>query len=84
MTELSIDVRYKAGHSRKEPWEHTAFFCLSCGKPSVWCKRDGGDYYAGESYLCDECGAGWSLPNEPDSNVDYLKTQRLEALRLHR
>jgi predicted RNA-binding Zn-ribbon protein involved in translation (DUF1610 family) len=81
MADMIIKVHYKAGHFYKEPWEKTTFFCLACGTQSVWAKRDGGDYYAGENYICSACGADWDLPKEPDDKVDYLKEQRLNGLR---
>jgi len=81
MTEIEFPVKYRAGHSYTEPWAKTKFFCLHCGKPEVWVKQDGGDYYAGESYLCSSCGSGWSLPNEPDIDKSPEQDQRLTYLR---
>jgi hypothetical protein len=78
-----FDVTYGT-HSYEEPWELTALFCLSCGHSAIWCKRDGGDYYQGETYLCIDCEASWALPSEPDRNVDEIKTQRLTALRFNK
>lgn len=83
METVNFEVRYEAGHSYKEPWVRTKWFCLACGKPSVWCRNDGGDYYAGELYMCSACGADFHLPGEPNTNHerDWQARQRLEHLR---
>jgi predicted RNA-binding Zn-ribbon protein involved in translation (DUF1610 family) len=81
MDGIDITVTYSAGHSYREPWEKTEFFCLHCGKKEVWARRDGGDYYQGESYLCSDCGSGWNLPGEPDIDGSAENKQRLACLR---
>lgn len=81
MSETSFLVTYPAGHSYKEPWVKTAFFCLACGKASVWRCNDGGDYYQGENYLCTGCGSDWNLPGEPRVDASSINEQRLKHLR---
>lgn len=65
MSVIRIAVKDRHGRAIQEPWEETKFFCLTCGSRAVWCCEDGGDYYAGETYMCSSCGNHWSLPNTP-------------------
>jgi len=81
MTELRISVTYCTGHSFSEPWESTDYFCPICGQRKVWARRDGGDYYVGEKYLCSVCGDSWDWPNEPHEDRSPEEQQRLERLR---
>lgn len=71
-------------HHYMEPWEKSPFYCPACSHATVWRRTDGGDYYAGELFLCtrQECGARFYLPNgaEPGPRNEQ-DLQRLSALR---
>lgn len=78
---MEIAVKFRLGHTINETWVKTKFYCLACGQQTVWCRRDGGDYYQGENYLCSACSVDWNLPNEPSVDDDPENKQRLEKLR---
>lgn len=62
---LNVTIKYKAGHSYTHPYDKTDLYCLHCGKQGLWCCRDGGDYYVGETYYCMACEHSVNLPGEP-------------------
>ena len=83
VTEVPVNVHYRAGHSYSEVWEPLEIYCPECGKQRVWREMGEGDYYVGPSYLCAGCGAGgqilfaqvmWLGDNDYDE-------QRLTAIR---
>jgi predicted RNA-binding Zn-ribbon protein involved in translation (DUF1610 family) len=57
-TTIRFDVVYfcngTESHRYSEEWTKTPFFCMSCGKKSVW--KGDEDYETGASYICGLCG----------------------------
>ena len=78
---IPITVKYEAGHSYREVWEKTEYFCPECGKRNVWHDTSGGDYYVGEEHLCVECESSFHLPIMAFQSKNKQDKQRLEAIR---
>lgn len=77
----TFDVHYEGGgHSYKETWKKTEYFCPCCGTKAVWQRPDGGDYYQGETFLCVDCETQWNWPNEPSDANDFQYIQRLKEI----
>ena len=66
---------YGTSHYYTHGWEHTDFYCPSCGKQEVWVEDGPGDYYAGPDYLCRVCGGGMGCPNHGDRIVTETMRQ---------
>lgn len=81
-----FDVSYysnKPGlsHQIHEVWEYEYLFCPKCGQKQVW-RHDccGGDYYAGEQYICTACSSYFYIPSGVQNITDEYDKQRLKAL----
>lgn len=79
VTTRIITISYKAGHSHKEKWDRTKYFCMECGEQAVWAAQDG-DYYQGERHMCALCGFSWNMPDSPSAPMD-ANDQRWEAIK---
>jgi predicted RNA-binding Zn-ribbon protein involved in translation (DUF1610 family) len=79
VTEVTLDTKYKAGHTIKHTFTDTALYCPNCGKQSVWIDTGGGDYYVGETHLCVSCDTSFYLPNI--GSPDDADQQAIAAIR---
>ena len=59
--QVAFDVLFEAGHTYSYTWEEISLYCPRCGCNPVWHEDGPGDYYAGEEYMCAECGSCWYL-----------------------
>lgn len=82
MNKINLTVKYDSGHSYDEVWELVEnMYCSHCGtQNSVWSETGEGDYYAGNQYICTECGASANEAYMYPSDK-YYDHQRLEQLR---
>lgn len=78
---VDLEVRYEAGHSHRETWEHDLdLHCPSCGETRVWVKAGAGDYYEGPQHLCTGCRSTFSLPRLHAALPGWQNEQRLDAI----
>jgi predicted RNA-binding Zn-ribbon protein involved in translation (DUF1610 family) len=82
--DIEFEVKYEAGHSYRERWTRTAYFCPGCGEPGIWTEAGAGDYYVGSRHLCIKCGAAFYIPDEPAPRNDWQTRQRIDAITLMR
>ena len=78
---VKTEIKYEAGHSCHEEWEKTDFHCLGCGEKSVWEDQNDGDYYVGPLFICEQCGASFTMQYNDVRTEDWQDKQRLEAIR---
>lgn len=57
-----IALRPYSTHVARYRYEPTDFYCMNCGKKSVW-EDDQDDYYQGNAFVCFSCGAYWQNPS---------------------
>ena len=77
--EVTLDVKYKLGHSYQETWRKGDLRCPWCGLKCVWEEQFGGDYYCGPSFMCSSCGAEFTIQyGGPSEN--WQNKQRLAAI----
>lgn len=65
-------------HGSKTTFTKTEYFCLNCGKQSVW-EDDCDDYYQGTAMHCIDCKSKWQNPSgiQDSENAEKL----LEAIK---
>ena len=78
---IKAEIKYEAGHSYHEEWEKTDFCCLGCGQKSVWEEQCDGDNYVGPLFICEQCGASFTMQYNGVRSEDLQDKQRLEAIR---
>lgn len=79
---MKVLNEYKGSHHYTEEWNKTEYHCMNCSAHSVWAE-EAGDYYAGETHVCTDCGYCWSMPGRPrpmsgDNNLMILEQLREE------
>lgn len=86
MKEKLVEVKYfrngRVSHVSKQIWVETEKYCPHCGTRSVWLDDGGGDFEAGDDYLCTSCGHGFTCFRFTDENQDEQGKQILEALKI--
>ena len=67
----------------QESWVQTDYFCMVCGRQTVWRDDSPGDYFAGNQHMCVSCGAAvyCNQPHTPDIRVDRHTLLRLAHLK---
>jgi len=68
----------KVSHSSEEEYEKTEFYCFRCGKKGVWEGVCPGDYYLGQTWMCEYCGEDFTM--QPGSHNNWQSQQRKEQL----
>jgi DNA-directed RNA polymerase subunit RPC12/RpoP len=77
MKEITVEVRYKAGHSYIHKYKKdNDLFCPKCGQKGVWIEQGDGDYYLGENYICTSCEHEFTIqgPYEVKEPHDQIVT----------
>jgi transposase-like protein len=75
-----FDVKYELGHSYRETYVKTEWFCPACGNQAVWVEKSGGDYYEGPRHVCTSCDASFTLPRCEVNPRDWQTRQRVDAI----
>ena len=59
---IEITVKYQAGHSYKEIWKASDYFCPYCGSRKTFDETGEGDYYLGTQSICIDCDSSFYIP----------------------
>lgn len=66
----------KKSHEIIFNFKKTNYYCMNCGKKSLWMQDDGGDYYEGEAYYCTSCDHRLNTNGVFKTDKHYLECDR--------